>query len=68
MTTATCDPWSAGYTGALCRLSIKHTETVLVCKETQPHLYMGHILKDYEMIINLYVINNLPHLEAVVTC
>jgi hypothetical protein len=55
MTTATRDPWSAGYTGALCRLSIKHTETVSERKETQPHLNIGHILKDYEMVNNLYV-------------
>jgi len=55
MTTATRDPWSARCTGILSSLGIKYTETVSVCKETQPHLYIGHILKDYEMINNLYV-------------
>ena len=33
---------------------VKHTGTVSVFKETQSHLYVGHILKDYEMIHNLY--------------
>jgi hypothetical protein len=54
MTTETRDMWSAGDTGALCGLSIKQSETVSVCKETQTHLYTGHIPKDYEMTRNLY--------------